>query len=270
MGYVDMLKRCKLDPVGVHTETVAMVRAFDHLNRRNEDTNQTTLYVDFGWSGTRVAISHGRHLRFARYISLGGRNFDQLMAKQFECDLPTARAKRLSADSPWRLDPRSQGSQDDDLPEGMAVVKAAMARANAGGGKSQGNAPALVERRVGATPSELRYQCRPEDEAQAASMDGDVTDLLEVMTDELMMGLRYHRALFPGRPINRAIFIGGESRQAWFCQHIIRTLRMAAQLGDPLARLAREDLLKTPGLDLNEPQPGWAVACGLSIAPTDL
>ena len=70
--------------------------------------------------------------------------------------------------------------------------------------------------------------------------------------------------------LNRVIFIGGEARQAWFCQHVIRTLRMAAQLGDPLARLAREDSLATPGLDLDAPQPGWAVACGLSIAPTDL
>ena len=38
-------------------ETMAMVRSFDHLNRRTEDSRVTTLYTDMGWSGTRLAIA---------------------------------------------------------------------------------------------------------------------------------------------------------------------------------------------------------------------
>ena len=95
MRYVDLMKRCKLEVVGMHTEVLAMVRAFDHLHRRDEDEAVSTLYIDLGWGGTRVAISHGPKIVFARYISIGGRHFDQLIAKTLECDLATAAQHRM-------------------------------------------------------------------------------------------------------------------------------------------------------------------------------
>ena len=97
-----------------------------------------------------------------------------------------------------------------------------------------------------------------------------MSELLETVGDELSMCLRYHRVLFPDRPIDRIIFLGGEARQTWLCQHLIRTLRLPAQLGDPLARLDCDSAAKVTNLSLDDPQPGWAVACGLCIAPTDL
>ena len=44
MRYVDLLKKCKLDVVGVHTETMAMVHAFDHLNHRKSEENIVTMW----------------------------------------------------------------------------------------------------------------------------------------------------------------------------------------------------------------------------------
>ena len=38
--------------------------------------------------------------------------------------------------------------------------------------------------------------------------------------------------------------------------------------GDPLARYLANGVSETPGLTLGQPQPGWAVACGLCNAPT--
>jgi Tfp pilus assembly PilM family ATPase len=97
-----------------------------------------------------------------------------------------------------------------------------------------------------------------------------MTELLDTVADELSMCLRYHQGLFPERSIDRAIFLGGEARQAWMCQHIVKKLRLPAQLGDPIARMNREGTPPTPGLKLDQPQPGWAVTCGLCTAPTDL
>ena len=34
MRYVDLLKKCSLEAAGAHTEITSMVRAFDHLTRR--------------------------------------------------------------------------------------------------------------------------------------------------------------------------------------------------------------------------------------------
>lgn len=262
MRYVDLLKRCRLEPVGMHTETMAMVRAFDHINRRVEDTAITTLFVDFGHSGTRVAVCHGRFIKFARYIPIGGRSFDQVIASTLNCDIPSARAHRLAVNSVY--EPLKAPKADKDLPEGMAILKSAMARANA---DPQESKAAVAERRVGAVPCELRYHV-PND-GSIAQVGVDVSELLETVTDELSMCLRYHRALFPDRRLDRMIFLGGESRQMWLCQHVVRELRAPAQLGDPLARLMQQKRIKIPGVSIDEPQPGWAVTCGLCKAPTD-
>jgi len=81
---------------------------------------------------------------------------------------------------------------------------------------------------------------------------------------------RYHQSLFRERPIDRAIVVGGESRQAWLCQHIVKSLRVPAQLGDPLARADASATPPTPNFKLGQPQPGWAVAYGLCSAHADL
>jgi type IV pilus assembly protein PilM len=266
MRYVDLLKRCKLDPVGVHTETMAMVRSFDHLNRRDEDANVTTLYADMGWSGTRLALAHGKNIRFARYIQVGGRHFDQTIAQALNCDVLTARERRLKLGTPNQAIPSGIESESE-LPDGMAVFKSAMLQAAAEAPQETGASTTIVERRSGQVPAELRHTV---DLSAKETLDLDLGELLEIMTDEVAMCLRYHKTLFPERGLDRVIFLGGEARQGWLCRHIARTLHLNAQMGDPMARLQRDDSIETPGVSLTEPQPGWAVPCGLCIAPTDL
>jgi Tfp pilus assembly PilM family ATPase len=95
-------------------------------------------------------------------------------------------------------------------------------------------------------------------------------EMLEGFTDEVRICLRYHAGQFPSRKIDRAVFVGGESRHRGLCQHVAKALRLPAQMADPLARLARTGKEPTVGVDLREPQPGWAVAMGLCMSPTDL
>jgi Tfp pilus assembly PilM family ATPase len=266
MRYVQLLKKCKLEVVGVHTDTLAMVRAFDHLHRRTEDTNNTTMYVDLGWGGTRVAITHGRQLVFARYIAVGGKHFDQLLAGSLHCDLTSARAHRLSM--PAMFAGQSQSSPRSALQEGMAILNAGLSKE--GGAQPDGKSAAVAaERRVGATPPALPMSVTPA-EAPRKAVNVDMSELLDTMTDELSMCLRYHDGLFTERKLDRVIFVGGESRQTWLCQHLVKALRVPAQMGDPLARLETSSAPATPGLKLADPQPGWAVTCGLCTAPTDL
>ncbi|MBC7835562.1 MAG: hypothetical protein H7Y88_10760, partial [Phycisphaerales bacterium] len=98
----------------------------------------------------------------------------------------------------------------------------------------------------------------------------DLSEPLEALTDDIAMCLRYHDSLFPGRKINRAIFVGGEARHRGLCQHVARTLRLPAQVADPLSRLARTGGERCTNVDMKLPQPGWAVPYGLCISPTDL
>jgi type IV pilus assembly protein PilM len=258
MKYVQLLRKCRLEVVGVHTDTLATVRAFDHLHRRTEDDQNTTMYVDLGWGGTRVAITHGRQLVFSRYISVGGKHFDQQIASTLHCDMASARAHRLSL--------QTAGAPLAHAPvhEGMTILNAGMAK----DGAAQAAAVA-TDRRTGATPPTLSQGFTPADASRKAG-SVDLSELLDTITDELSMCLRYHQGLFAERRLERAIFVGGESRQTWLCQHLVKALRVPAQMGDPLARLDMTETPATPGLKIGEPQPGWAVTCGLCTAPTDL
>ena len=84
------------------------------------------------------------------------------------------------------------------------------------------------------------------------------------------MRLRYHDSQFPGKRVDRAMFVGGEARHRGLCQAVARALRLPAQMADPLARIARTGAEPALGVDLKQPQPGWAVALGLCLSPTDL
>jgi Tfp pilus assembly PilM family ATPase len=277
MRYVELLKRCKLELVGVHTQVMSMVRAFDHLSRRKSDENVTSLFADFGWSGMNVGITHGKQLVFARHVPIGGGHFDQYISDELHCDIATARAHRLSLSTG---DPSRNFPANETPAEGMAILGGAMSKAKAEKTAAaathnttiDADGPAtavIVDRRGTGKPRELSSKLAPGDKPPYG-VKVDLSELLDTISDELSMCLRYHQGLFVGRPIDRAIFVGGEARQMWFCQRLVKALRLPAQLGDPLSRLAVESGTVTPGLTLGQPQPGWAVACGLCTAPTDL
>ena len=39
-----------------------------------------------------------------------------------------------------------------------------------------------------------------------------------MLTDEIQLSLRYHESLFPGRKVERVIFLGGESKSRALCR----------------------------------------------------
>jgi len=219
MRYVHLLQKCKLEAVGVHSEVIGMVRAFDYAQPKSSQAGASTLYVDVGCTSTNVAITHDVQLVFARCIQIGGRQLDERLAKRLGCDVATARAQRISEQV-------LAGGQNAAEPDGGV--------------------------------------------ATATAPDEELTEVAGSIAEELSMCIRYHQSLFPGQPISRIVFVGGEARNIPLCQHIARELQIPAQLGDPLARFEHKRSLHTPGLSLGQPQPGWAVVCGLGNAPTDL
>ena len=107
MRYVDLFKRAKCSVVGVHSEISALVHAFDHVNRRIEDVNISTMYIDLGYSGTKVAICHGAQLVFAKSVAIACRTFDSRIAESRGISVAQARVLRLSEGiRPVRLAPQ--------------------------------------------------------------------------------------------------------------------------------------------------------------------
>jgi Tfp pilus assembly PilM family ATPase len=80
--------------------------------------------------------------------------------------------------------------------------------------------------------------------------------------------MEYHRQTHPDAELGRVVVMGGEARDVALVQELAGRLRCGVQLADPIAAAQRGG--RTAGVDFSQPQPGWAVALGLSVAPTDL
>ena len=215
---------CKLQPVGMHSEFIATLRAFDYVHRREGDENLTTLYLDVGASVTNVSISHGRELVFARVINIGGRHLDEYVSEQLACTIAQARALRV------------RQATEPPPPVKQAAPKAVLAAV----------AGIFLNRR---------------------------NLIVLLMAIELMLlavNLNFVAFSHYLGDMDRAVFVGGEARHRGLCQHIARALRVSAQMADPIARVGRGGTEPAVGVDLKQAQPGWAVALGLCLSPTDL
>jgi Tfp pilus assembly PilM family ATPase len=250
---MNAIKASKLEPVGMHSEFHATLRAFDSSTRRTEDERLTSLYLDIGAGATKVSIASGRELVFARTIELGGRHLDKAVAKQLRMDLDAAREYRLKMAEIGRRSVRAQSP--------------ALASAGAGGGG--GEVAVLEDRRQGAAPAGFTPDLTSQP-AMLSAPGADLSEPLEILTDEISMCLRYHESIFPDRKVGRSIFVGGEARHLGLCQHVARTLKLPAQVGDPMASVSRSGEEPVSGVDFTKSQPGWTVALGLCLSPTDL
>jgi hypothetical protein len=184
------------------------------------------------------------------------------------CDTSEARKHRMKYSEPLTKSAPKEAASSQ-APSTQALASGAMGIGDADAPPMDGMTLVDDDRRSGATAAEYGQQVDPR-KPSPFSGNNELTELLDTASDELSMCLRYHQGLFPERTINRAIFLGGEARQMWLCRHIVQAMRVPSQLGDPLARMTREPGIQTPGVNLDRPQPGWAVACGLCTAPTDL
>ena len=229
------LKNAKIEPVGIHAEPQALVRA---LSAGEPGEPPPTLYLDIGRGSTTVIVAQGPSIKFARVVNYGGLQLDEAVSHQLKCTMTRASERRLELKS---LIPQEAGAVDSvsDDPE-----------------------PGHTE--PGAGPTLAREQLRRVEHAI------DLSEPAEILTDEIRMCLRYHKALFPEDPARRVVFVGGEARHLALCEHVARMLRLPAEIADPMARVARTGKEPTTGLHIEEPQPGWAVPLGMCLSPTDL
>ena len=271
MRHVELFKSAKCKLVGLHPQVQSIIGAFDHINRRASDAMTCTMYVDLGWSGMKIAIAHGSEMVFGKQVQIGGRHLDGLIAERSGTDQFTARMRRINDGMLENDHHGSTARERTPIAGGMAMLRAGMAKQSAEGPGSPPDAELSVlseDRRSEAAPAEYAQGIAPS--ANGLVSGGvDCSELMESMSDELSLCVRYHSALFGQKKIDRVIFLGGESRSTALCRSLARSLNVSAQLGDPLARYAQgpnDPKLPEPG----QVSPSWASACGLCTASVDL
>ena len=259
MRYIKILKSAGLETAGIYSEPQTVVQAFAHLYRRHDDDQRTTCFIDLGAGTVKAVIAHGTQMVFAKtvqYISQPEESDNVAQADARPVSGPAIpphgpRLDTLNADSEADL-----AGADDDAADWAGDTTRSARRSG-----SQARTPAglaVLEAPVSATTKAAPKEAG---EAQDSAFD--------CLIDELQLCLRYHQGMFGDRPVEQVVFLGGGSRVVARCQRIAQALRIAAQLGDPLARLSRTSDSAAPlGLDMRQPQPGWAVPMGLCLSQT--
>ncbi len=76
-----VIEQAGLRPVAVDAEPLSLIRCYHHVFRREEDRQAGMLLVHLGASNTAVVISQGDRVLFIKYIEVGGRHFDESVAR---------------------------------------------------------------------------------------------------------------------------------------------------------------------------------------------
>ncbi|MHC4975402.1 MAG: pilus assembly protein PilM [Planctomycetota bacterium] len=266
---IEAIRQCKLEPVGIHSSQVAITRAFDRITRRQGDEKMTSLYLDIGAGTTKIVIAHGQKMAFAKTIDVAGRTFDELISKQLDCGMIEARKQRLSLAEMSRTPETPAERVLESVAGASTAANGRVVKGEDGSSTDVGSLGTMMDRRTGNPMPNLTPDLSTSEPVNLQAGGLDLTEPLEWLTDEITMCVRYHNAMFPGRVIDRAIFVGGESRHIGMCQHIAKLLRTSSQIADPLAHVKMPRADQIVDVDFSFAQPGWVVPYGLCCCPLD-
>lgn len=246
LGHMQSMRSARLEVVGIFSEHIAAIRSFDALTRRAKDETQASLYVDLGYATTKVMITHGRELRFAKTISIGGRDFDRVLSREKSVSLSIARNQRCGI---------------------YAMAGGAAAGGDAWGGATAGDANSNNSTQTD-TDGELAA-CSVA-ECMEALPEGYCRVRARLLCDELNRAIAYHAAVFPSRRIARTVYFGGEARQVALPRLLASSAGLRSFVADPMALVDGVDRAASTNVCLASDQPGWTVPLGLCLSPTDL
>lgn len=288
--------KAKLDVIGMNVEPMAIVDCFNHIYRRKADQAAVNCFVDIGYKSTRAVIAAGSQILFARTIPVGGEHLNRAVAQALGIGAEEAKLLRIKlcqaqpALDEHRAKQEIRGDQQNATvaqaapaaaapaaaAEGFALLDASIAAAEKSqqvGGVAVAPPPPAppVVRNIDAPvkPVSRAKGKMPTDPAeQVVLVEEALHEPLVKLVEELDLCRRYHEATFPGKPLEKLVFVGGEAKQRRLCQHIAREMQLAAQVGDPMVRMGRiSEVGIESGIDRRQPQPGWVTAIGLSLGP---
>lgn len=83
-----------LRPVAIDAEPMALLRCYVRQFRRDDDQQRRRMFVNVGASTTQILIARDGDPMFVKYIELGGRHFDEAVARNLKMSASDATALR--------------------------------------------------------------------------------------------------------------------------------------------------------------------------------
>ncbi|MEO0477502.1 MAG: pilus assembly protein PilM [Planctomycetota bacterium] len=243
MRYLEIAAAAKLEVVGMHSEPDCITRCFSQLyNRRDADKTEARCFVDIGAAATKLVILRDDKILLARNLPVSGDELTYRHAKEHNIDFNEARLARLrEAGNPLAANPFGVGlraEQDNDV---------ALAEAD--------------------TKTEVDQRERT---LVMPKTPGEFDEVLDKLIDGIQMSLRYHDSVCTDNPVERIVLLGGEAHHQAVAETIASQFCIPTFIGDPMARVMRTPGLEPVNIDVNQPQPGWAVPLGLSLSEANL
>lgn len=282
MRHVQAMDQAGIEVIGMHCEPFALVQCFKHLFRRKGDENTVKMYVDIGASMTKVVVTHGLDVVFAKNIQVAGEHFTRLLARQNGIDYTAARLMRIQmalnnapkGQPDQQTEPTQHERRSNQTAAGMADVGEVNHQ------HEDHDTQSTDESNYDPTAAFVHSEAHEPHHTTSNTHEGlshttavqetvkphaGEQELLNTLIDELQLCLRYYNSLFMDRPVEKLVFVGGESAHVDHCRQIAHHLRLSAQLGDPLSRLVYGDDVNVIGINLNCSQPAWTIPMGLCL-----
>jgi len=258
--HIDMLTEAGLRPVAVDAIPCALFRGFERLLQRQEDKEQTTVFVDVGGRFTTVVFGRAGEISFIKQVPIGGERFNQEVAAKLGVDISgaqtlrrTLRAERLAVAGSWGLtcDKTDGDNQTQQEQDGAPALALPQVRTEDSFGVDLENS----------RPFDGIRQ-RLDTSTRQAVVDA-VSAVAEELAKEISLCFRYYTVTFRGKRVERAVFAGGGAYEDILLNVLRRQLTVEIEVAQPLKGF---DLMNVDfGGDKRGLLYEWAVAVGLSL-----
>ncbi|MDD5327771.1 MAG: pilus assembly protein PilM [Phycisphaerae bacterium] len=260
-GHIAMLEAAQLRPVAIDTVPCALFRSFERLRRREEDKEQTVVFVDIGSRFTTVVFGRDGEISFTKQIPIGGEKFNSEVASKLGISIDEAQMLREKLQlknaikTETSLDVSKPGLPSQD--SSAAIPQTGQdENVNSDGQPDRPEQPAIEEPSQG-----------PLDVSTQEVIVNAISAVAEELAKEISLCLRYYTVTFRGKRIERAVFSGGEAYERILLNVLRRHLVVEIEVAQPLRSLDMTKVIfenDRRGL-LCE----WAVAVGLSLKNWD-
>jgi len=223
--HIQMLQQAGLVPVGLDAIPCALFRSVDRLFRREEDWQQTMVFVDIGKCYTTVVFGRGGEMVFVKEIPIGTQRFDEEIADKLGITVAEAQVLRAAL--------RAERIAGEET------------RLNTG---EEGTATAVQ--------STLDVSTRQ-------VLVDSIGTISQELAREISLCFRYYTVTFRGKRVERFVFAGGGTYENILLNVLKRQMTVEVEIAEPFRGLNMNGVnLKS---DRRGDTCEWAVAVGLAL-----
>ncbi len=202
IDHIEMLEKAGLKPVAMDVIPCALFRSLSRLLRRQQDKEETKVFVDVGSRITTVVFGRGSEISFVKKISIGGEAFNRKIAEELGVGIDEAQRLRQ------RLQMESAAKTGADV---------------------------LVSGKDSTQQDNL-------DASTRQVMVDIISSLAEELAREISLCFKYYTVTFRGKPVGDVILAGGQAYENILVNVLKRHLTVEIELAKPLRGLDMESV----------------------------